>query len=342
MTKENNLKILERIQKKERKFNDKINHVSFEEFMDMDLNDIQNDYINNYMSGGAPDEEAIDIDNQIEEDLENEANQDDIEEETEDLPPEEREKAKKLLKEQAAEMSKQKSQEVLNEAVEDFKGNEEEQSILNRFLRLQNQRNLSEQEGLYLIGIDLPTVYTFLKKQFDETIQIINDPEKETNMPIDQQSEKSLYELTGEYIDEDIKRIRADIMGIRKEISSAVLKPKNVITENSSFNEIVNESKKYHNQSQRNINPKALLTLASILHQSTGSNNQWLRVASLCETIYQYYNQKKTRKQFFAKTTALDETLVLKLNEFWKTDWIFRSPKEKIEHKNNLDFYKKL
>ena len=344
MLKQNNLKILKRIQKKEEKLSDEVNTVSLDEFLNMNL---EADLNISSLSGGAPDEENINInvnddEENINEDPENEEEDEENMNQIKGLTPQQRAEADRLLKEETANMAKIEAESVLNDTITNFKGDEEEKSILSRFLKYQTQRNLGEIEGLYLIGFDLPTILKFVNDQFNETLETFNDPTKTPTTQSDPKIEKSLFELTGEYIDEDIKRVNQDVLGIRKEISSAVLKPEQVLNDQSSFGEIINESKKYHNQSKRNINPKALLTLVSLLHKASGPSNQWLRVASLSETIYQYYNQNTTRKQFFSKTTSLDETLVLQLNEFWKTDWVFRSPREKEEHRKNLDFYKEM
>ena len=42
-----------------------------------------------------------------------------------------------------------------------------------------------------------------------------------------------------------------------------------------------------------------------------------------------------------AKPLKLDESIVLRLEEFWKTDWIFRANTEREKYKSTLDFYKK-
>ena len=105
---------------------------------------------------------------------------------------------------------------------------------------------------------------------------------------------------------------------------------------------IIEQSKRIHKK-VTNFNPKSLLKLTKTLYKNTkNNNNKWLRVASLCEIIYQNMkNKNQTRKDFFNSSIKINENYVLQLEEFWKTDLIFKSSNEKQQFREDLKFYEK-
>ena len=148
-----------------------------------------------------------------------------------------------------------------------------------------------------------------------------------------QELELSNLDRFGEYIDVESKKVLEDVIGLRTEISDAILRPEEFFNETTSFENTVLESKKYQ-KDKTTINPNALLTMTKILYKRKKERIQWLRVASVCETIYQYLNSNETKEEFLNKL-KLNLDVLLELNEFWKTDFIFRSPIERAQYEKN-------
>ena len=251
---------------------------------------------------------------------------------------------------------------MFDKAMKEFKGDkgdEGDQTILKKFLNYQVEKSSSDNEGLYLFGIDLPSVYDFIQESVDdvggdiefegkykseeERQKALEERAKKAQLKKEREEEdkgKSSFEVTGEHIDVDYETVLEDIMGIRREISDSLLEPHKVLSDTSTFPEIIQESKKYKRHDKNKINPKALLNMVRILDERKTNENQWLRVASLCEIIYLYFNQNKKREQFFESIRTIDDKLIMELEEFWKTDWIFRGPQETEQFKKNLEFYR--
>ena len=227
-------------------------------------------------------------------------------------------------------------------------------------MKFQYKKNVEDNAGLYLIGINLPEVFKSIKDEINFNLSNMDYPGKyktkeerlkaqelqklkklkRENEKNKRNKGKSSFDLTGEYIDQDYEVILKDILGIRRDLTDLLLQPHNVLTRESTFLDIITEAKKYQREDTRELSPKALLTMVKILFKTKKNALQWIRVATLCETIYQYFGLDQNRQQFFSSIRKLDETLLVKLEEFWKTDWIFRSNKERQDYKELLNFYK--
>ena len=271
----------------------------------------------------------------------------------------EREVKKAKLAENQKTAKDKETEKMFDKAMKEFKGDEGEQTILKQFLNYQVEKSSSDNEGLYLFGIDLPSVYDFIQDSVDdvggdiefegkykseeERQKALEERAKKTQLKKEREEEdkgKSSFEVTGEHIDVDYETVLEDIMGIRREISDSLLEPHKVLSDTSTFPEIIQESKKYKRHDKNKINPKSLLNMVRILDERKTNENQWLRVASLCEIIYLYFNQNKKREQFFESIRTIDDKLIMELEEFWKTDWIFRGPLETEQFKKTLEFYR--
>ena len=75
---------------------------------------------------------------------------------------------------------------------------------------------------------------------------------------------KTYFERFNEYINEDYDEVLKNIIGINKDISNVILQPETVFNEQSTFEQILEESKKYQFNS-KNINLKAILNMVRVL-----------------------------------------------------------------------------
>lgn len=266
---------------------------------------------------------------------------------------EEEKKTQELLKKISIKQS-------LDEALKNYKGTDVDKSLFKNFINYQSEKNMEDTEGLYLFGINLPTVFQYIQEELENSSDDVDYPGKyksekerleaeekkkikeiERKQKEESNKNKTSFELTGEHIDEDYEKIMKEILGIRKDLTESILQPQKTLTETSTFLEIITEAKKYQKTNKTELNPKALLNMCHMLFSSKNNYIQWQRVATLCETIYNYLGKNASREQFFSSSKKLNELSILKLEEFWKTDWIFRSKSERKIFKNNLLFYHK-
>ena len=249
-------------------------------------------------------------------------------------------------------------EQLFKEALKNYQGTDSEKYLLNKYIEYSFKERDEEEEGLYLIGTNINTIIDMVTDTFLDNIESVDYPgkykdEKEKQKEEEliakrksiqkekqEQAEKKPYiDRFNEYIDVNYKDVMKNIIGINKDISNVILQPEKVFNERSTFEEILEESKKYQ-YNNRNINLKALLNMVKVLFKKKKSVQQWLRVASLCETLYVYFNKGQTRELFFESIKPLDMNTLLDLEEFWKTDFLFRSNREKNIFRNQLDFYK--
>ena len=249
-------------------------------------------------------------------------------------------------------------EQLFKQALKSYQGTDSEKYLLNKYIEYSFKQRDEEEEGLYLIGTNINTVIDMFMDTFLDNIESVDYPgkykdkkEKEKEEELiakrkliqkekqEQEEKKPYIDRFNEYIDVNYKDVMKNIIGINKDISNVILQPEKVFNERSTFEDIIEESKKYQ-YNNRNINLKALLNMVKVLFKKKKSVQQWLRVASLCETLYVYFNEGKTRELFFESITELDMNTLLDLEEFWKTDFLFRSNREKNMFRNQLDFYK--
>lgn len=249
-------------------------------------------------------------------------------------------------------------EQLFKEALKNYQGTDTEKYLLNKYMEYSFKQRNEEEEGLYLIGTNINTIIDMVTDTFLDNIESVEYPgkykdkkEKKKEEELiakrksiqkekkEQEEKKPYIDRFNEYIDVNYKDVMKNIIGINKDISNVILQPEKVFNERSTFEEILEESKKYQ-YNNRNINLKALLNMVKVLFKKKKSVQQWLRVASLCETLYVYFNKGQTRELFFESIKELDMNTLLDLEEFWKTDFLFRSNREKNMFRNQLDFYK--
>ena len=238
-----------------------------------------------------------------------------------------------------------------------FKGTDTEKYLLGKYIDFVDKRDLEESEGLFLISMDINSVVNRVKDGFEEVVdeveykgkyknkkeemdaKVKKEEETKRNMEeLEEELEQGNYERFGEFVNVNIDTIMEDVIGLREKISNTILRPEDIFNEDTSFEKILMESKEYQLKNKA-INPKALLEMTKTLYKRKKERIQWLRVASLCETLYQYLNNNQTREDYFKSKLKLDLNVLLELSEFWKTDFIFRSPKERVKHREDLLFY---
>ena len=230
-------------------------------------------------------------------------------------------------------------------------------NIFTKLKKRRDEEETKQSEGFYLLGVDFNLILDILKKKSVEKIlqtdypgKFKNENDKQKNKLELEKIQKDLIEtdnivklkssidVFGEYIDEDADLLAADIMGLQEEISTATLNPEVILNQNSSINQVFEHSKLYKKK-HNNMTPKALYTMVKILYKRKLDNLQWMRIASLCEIIYKFLNKGEPRTIFFSKKYNLHQTILEELDEFWKTDFIFRGSKETTEYRRILEKY---
>ena len=238
-------------------------------------------------------------------------------------------------------------------------GEEEKKSIISDYIDLQFKGENSS-DGLFLISVDPFKLINSARKKAKEASLNYNFPGKYANEEAKQKDiellkeirkenreiEKELKEgetinIIGEFIDIDkeFDDLNDDIQLLKDEVLNVKLNPEAVITRESNIEEILEESKKYKRE-QRNITPKGLINMTRILYKKKANLLQWLRIACLCEIIYKHMKEgEEDRKTFFKSKRKIDMKFILKLDELWKTDFIFRGARENEYFRKGLKFY---
>lgn len=182
-------------------------------------------------------------------------------------------------------------------------------------------------EGLHFLGVNLNAL-----------LDLARTPLKTDTDPLD--SGKS-FELIGEYVDMDKEydKVLEDKVGLRLG-PDRVVKPEDKFFQDSSFDDILEESKNYTGLNKKYISPKTLVTMVRILDKYKKNEIQWLRVATAVEIIYRYLkNEGESRYEFFESDKELKGNSLLELEEFFKTDHLFMTLKDLKEFKNDLQYY---
>lgn len=189
-------------------------------------------------------------------------------------------------------------------------------------------RERRKHEGLHFLGVNLNAL-----------LDLARAPLKSNSDPLE--SGKS-FQLIGEYVDMDKEydNILKDKVGLRLG-PDRVVKPEDKFYQDSSFDDILEESKNYTGLNKKYISPKTLLSMVRILHKYKKNEIQWLRVATAVEIIYRYLkNEGESREEFFTGDMELKGKSLLELEEFFKTDHLFMTLKDLKEFKNDLQYYK--
>ena len=272
----------------------------------------------------------------------------------------------KNVSEEKEDESNEKEKPITNKEVELFEEdvldkfniddeNNNEEGILNKLKTLKEADELGKREGYYLIGIDFGTILGLLNKEKEIKLLEVDYPGKYKNEEEKLEAKEKLKKLNkeksereksyegrtsldifGDYIDEDADKLAAEILGLQDEISSVALNPEEVVTKESTITEILEESKKYKKEHTK-ITPNALYTMVKMLSKRKKSTLQWLRVASLCEIIYKFLTKGEERDKFFKLKNKINQEILEDLDEFWKTDFIFRGPIENQKYRDLLE-----
>jgi len=192
-------------------------------------------------------------------------------------------------------------------------------------------RDMKRTQGSFLVGVNLSNL-------FDEFRNMIKDDEKGKKNPKITDSE-DIFKRVGEYVNVDFEKILDRKMGYRG--SDIPLLPEKELTENSSFYEVIDESKKYADMGYGGkITPLGLLVMTRMLYKYRKNNAQWIRVATILELIYKYFGEEQNRAEFFKNKDEIPIISLMDLEEFYNTDHIFMTEGELHKFKKDLDFYK--
>ena len=80
--------------------------------------------------------------------------------------------------------------------------------------------------------------------------------------------------------------------------------------------------------------------MVQILSKYKKNEEQWYKIASLLETMYEYLGGANSRKNFFASSMPVKIDLLREVEEFWKTDHIFMSRSMRGKFNKELEFYR--
>ena len=195
-------------------------------------------------------------------------------------------------------------------------------------------RDMKRTQGSFLVGVNLSNLFNEFRKMIvdDETGKSIQNKSKKNNS-------ETTFKKVGEWIDVDFDKILDRKMGYRG--SDIPLLPENELTENSSFYEVIDESKKYADTGfDGKITPLGLLIMTRMLYKYRKNNAQWIRVATILELIYKYFAKGQPREEFFKNKDDIPIMALMDLEEFYNTDHIFMTEKELETFKKDLKFYK--
>jgi hypothetical protein len=196
-------------------------------------------------------------------------------------------------------------------------------------------RDMKRTQGSFLVGVNLSNL-------FNEFRNIISEDEKgkiKGNKTAKISDSEDIFKRLGEYVNVDFEKILDRKMGYRG--SDIPLLPEKELTENASFYEVINESKKYADRGYGGkITPMGLLIMTRMLYKYRKNNAQWIRVATILELIYKYFGDDKQRVEFFKNRDEIPVMSLMDLEEFYNTDHIFMTEDELLKFKKDLDFYK--
>lgn len=182
--------------------------------------------------------------------------------------------------------------------------------------------------GSYFIGVNPLKFYNQVKK-------IIEGKRNNSNM------NNTLHSL-GNWVDKSRQYNMTQIkdMGYRND-SGIVLKVEDVLTKDSSFKDIITESKKYSSISkQGKITARGLIKMVRLLDKFKREESQWLRVATALEIIFENLGHKNSREKFFKSERIIPEYVIFEIEEFFNTNHIFMNRDEMKEFKDKLSFYR--
>jgi hypothetical protein len=227
---------------------------------------------------------------------------------------------------------------------EEFKRLQQEQGFY--FSDAMNDAILHEMranEGYYLIGVNFNALFDLFNYSINHQGEPTYDAEGNP-MGIPQGdilADGDSFALVGEWVDKgrEYDKLLADKVGLRLG-PDAVLKPEDVLDGRSRFKDIIIEGRRYTGMSRKYLNPHALYNMVRILDKYKRNEVQWLRTATAIEIVYKYMSHGVSRQTFFASRAPLDETAIMELDEFFKTDHLFMTLAEITRLKLDLEFYR--
>lgn len=199
-------------------------------------------------------------------------------------------------------------------------------------------RDMKLTQGSFFVGVNLSNLFN----EFQNMVATDDKNAKQTGIktPLGKKDSDEIFRRTGEWIDVNYDEILDKKMGFRGK--DLPLLPEKVLTDYSTFFEVIDESKKYATSSgyDGKITPYGLLIMARMLFKYRKSNAQWIRVATILELIYKYLGNKEHKESFFKSNVEIPIISLMELEEFYNTDHIFMTEKELSEFKKELKFYK--
>jgi hypothetical protein len=198
-------------------------------------------------------------------------------------------------------------------------------------LSFENKVKITQDEGYYMPGVDIMKTINIML----DSLSLGPDYMK------DQFKDKKMSDVIGETVNFD-PDTGLDLIGYRSEkFPHRKLKPEDVLSDNSTMNNIIREGKKFSEDDDIHLND--LLTMVRMLSKYKYDDEQWVRVASLLETIYQYYGGSDLKRDdFFNSNKKIDYKEIKNIEEFWKTDFIFMTDNQRKQFIDELQFYSEL
>lgn len=192
-------------------------------------------------------------------------------------------------------------------------------------------RDMKRTQGGFLIGVNLNNLFNTFR-------EVIKADEKDTSTS-KMKNPEEIFKRVGEYVNVDFDKILETKMGYRG--SDIPMLPEQELNEYSSFDEVLDESKKYADSAFKGIiTPLGLLIMTRMLYKYRKNNAQWVRVATVLELIHRYLGGNKSRVEFFKEHDEIPIQSLIELEEFYNTDHIFMTEDEIHKFKKDLDFYK--
>ena len=192
-------------------------------------------------------------------------------------------------------------------------------------------RDMKRTQGGFLIGVNLNNLFN----TFRDAIKV--DEKNQTTSKM--KNPEEIFKRVGEYVNVDFDKILETKMGYRG--SNISMLPEQELNEYSSFDEVLDESKKYADSTFKGIiTPLGLLIMTRMLYKYRKNNAQWVRVSTVLELIHRYLGGNKSRVEFFKERVEIPIQSLIELEEFYNTDHIFMTDDEIHKFKKDLDFYK--
>jgi hypothetical protein len=210
--------------------------------------------------------------------------------------------------------------------------------VFSDLLREDIMREMKRTQGSFLIGVNLSNLFKEFRKIInpDKTLKELENEKAEKN----KDDSDEIFRKVGEYVDVDFDKILEKKMGYRNDSDTPLL-PELKLERTSTFDQIIDESKKYADIGYKGkITPYGLLMMTRMLFKYKKNNAQWVRVATVLELIYKYLGGGQSKQNFFNNKTEIPILSLMDLEEFYNTDHIFMTQKELLEFKKNLEYYK--